>query len=133
MTLTRYRETEVQDAIRTAKQRASQVPQQIAAAKQSVLDSRANYLRVKSISLASGMSPEEVTAEYGNDYAADANEIFNASGPHLIALLAEVSRITGTSARSALEALAAAAPDAIPADNQTVQIESNGSVTLTNV
>lgn len=131
MPLTEYRRSEINTAVNTALQRARNVVPQMEHAKQSVLDSRSNYLKVKAICTAAGMSQQEIDTQFGTDFAADAGEIFNQAGPQLIALLAEVSRITGTTARAALTTLAAAAPDTVPADNETVTINpATGAVTF---
>lgn len=131
MALTEYRRGQVVAAVNTALQRAENVVPQMTACKQSVLDSRANYLKVKQLCTDAGMTQQEIDQQFGADFAADAGAVFEKSGPQLIALLAEVSRITGTSARAALTALAAAAPDTIPTDAETVKISpTTGAVTF---
>lgn len=131
MTLTEYRRSEINTAVNTALQRARNVVPLFDQSKQCVLDSRSNYLRVKAICTAAGMTQQEIDEQFGADFAADADEIFNQAGPQLIALLAEVSRITGTTARAALTTLAASAPDTVPADNETVTINpATGAVTF---
>jgi hypothetical protein len=131
MALTEYRRGQVVAAVNTALQRAENVVPQMTACKQSVLDSRANYLKVKQLCSDAGMTQPEIDEQFGADFAADAGAIFDKAGPQLVALLAEVSRITGTTARAALTALAAAAPDTAPADNETVTINpGTGAVTF---
>lgn len=126
--LTEYKRGQVLEAIRTAIQRANGTTAQITQAKQSVLDARANYLLVKQICTAAGLTDQEILTEFGNDFAAEIGGIFALSSVQLIALLAEVSRITGVSARASLTALAAAAPDTIPTESQTVEINGSGQV-----
>jgi len=131
MALTEYRRGQVVAKITEALKRAENVVPQMTAAKESVLDSRANYLAVKAICGESGLTQQQVDEQFGADFAADATVIFQKAGPQLIALLAEVSRITSTPARDALLALADAAPDTVPADQQDVSINpATGAVTF---
>lgn len=112
--------------------RAGSVEPQISNARQAVQDSTAQYQGLEKFLLGKGITQADIDTEYRADFAQDAAAIFNAAGPQLIALLAEVGRITTVSPQAALQALAAAAPSAVPTDAQTVLVSPDGTVNYVN-
>ena len=130
MPITEYQRDRAAEQMREARKRARAVPDAYRMAYQGVLDARAQYLGMESYLVGQSIPQADVDAEYRAGFAADVGTEITQGAPFLIAAFAEISRMSGVTARAHLQAIATAAPDQIPTDSDNVVIGGDGSVSI---